>query len=296
MICCFCACSKTDKQYAVKYFQGFSVHYLDVLDGDAIFIHFPDGKNMLIDCGKKSDKTLKTIERALKVYSVKDIDYLILTHSDSNHIGNAISIINSYNIKCAYVNNILTPENFPEYNSIISLLEKDKIETKKVNKFDMISGENYSAVFLLCDCSNLNGNENPSESDIDSSSMVLYLEYKGIRFLFTGDVGERQEDEILTNYNLRLYSHAGRNVVLEDLDFLKVSREGKGGATSSKFLSKINPKNAVISTGNKSIPSAEVLYRINDISPNCKIYRTDTVGSISVFVDEKGEVQVETQG
>ena len=90
-----CACGRPiPPDTEIRVFSGFSVHYLDVGQGDAIFIRLPDGKNMLIDCGEKDlegDNAQYIIEY-LNEYSVQTIDYLILTHPDSDHVGNAEEI------------------------------------------------------------------------------------------------------------------------------------------------------------------------------------------------------------
>ena len=71
-----CSCKTPSNNFinvenTIEYQQGFSVHFLDVGQGDCIFIHFPDGKNMLIDCGSESEDIVNYINSCLNVYSVK---------------------------------------------------------------------------------------------------------------------------------------------------------------------------------------------------------------------------------
>ena len=102
---------------------GFSVHFIDVGNGDSIFIRFHDGKNMLIDCGAKQKNNLENIERVLDTYSVKSIDYLVLTHPDGDHVGNAQSIIRKYNVERAYIPNIYNKQDYTEFNDAVNALQ-----------------------------------------------------------------------------------------------------------------------------------------------------------------------------
>ena len=75
------------------------VHFINVGQGDCTFVQLPDGKNLMIDTGPEN--SLDNVERYLNVLGIKHkdkIDYLILTHTDSDHIGNACKIIKNYNI------------------------------------------------------------------------------------------------------------------------------------------------------------------------------------------------------
>ena len=79
---------RTDREV----FSGFSVHYVDVGEGDCIFIRLPDNKNVLIDCANDSEELFEVISTLLGDYGVKTLDYFILTHPDSDHVGNAKAI------------------------------------------------------------------------------------------------------------------------------------------------------------------------------------------------------------
>ena len=73
---------------------------------------------------------------------------------------------------------------------------------------------------------------------------------------------------------------------LENVDFLKVSHHGAEDASCTEFLSLINPKNAIISVGNENFyghPASEMLERLNLLCPNHILYRTDMLGTITVY-------------
>ncbi|MCQ2388005.1 MAG: MBL fold metallo-hydrolase, partial [Clostridia bacterium] len=86
--------------------SSFSVTYINVGMGDATFINFGDGKNMLIDVGSDTDFAYNNLTNTLDYFGVDKIDYLILTHPDSEHIGNAKKILNNYLVDKLYLSNV----------------------------------------------------------------------------------------------------------------------------------------------------------------------------------------------
>ena len=93
-------------------YTGFVVNYLDVGQGDAIFIRLPDGVTMLIDCGINNETNVATIEKFFTDYKITKIDHFVLTHPDLDHIGNAEFILNNYTVNTVYIpyiNNELRP-------------------------------------------------------------------------------------------------------------------------------------------------------------------------------------------
>ena len=299
---------------AFEVYSGFSVNYLDVGNGDAIFINFGDGKTMLIDCGAESDLNLKTIKRYLDAYAKNGLDYLVLTHPDSDHVGNAAAILNDYKVGKAYIPYLLQPENFAAYYGAYSLLteKEDANETKIIYSTvgKMVYGEDYYLIMLSPNAKNttdsaydtVNSSVSPSPDAINNLSPIIYLDYKGVRFIFTGDAGVSQERVALTNVDEGLvdrYLNAKQKapVNLTDIDFLKVSHHGSDDGSGREFLQRITPKNAVISvSGNNGygFPKQETLTRILDANGNCKFYITGVKGTVSVLVDGQGNATVKT--
>ena len=162
-------------------------------------------------------------------------------------------------------------------------------------------GDDYQIAFL----SPLDGgaipNGTPTSSEINNLSSVIYLEYKSVRFLFTGDVGAEIEKEIVEEYTIGLFDVAflefGIKVNLENLDFLKVSHHGARDATCAEFVNLLCPKNAVISVSgdnNFGHPNTAVLARIFEANKDCMLYRTDVKGTITVHVSTNGTTSVIT--
>ena len=295
-------------------YEGFSVNYLDVGNGDAIFIRFADGKTMLIDCGAKSDLNLKTVKRYLDAYAKNGLDYLVLTHPDGDHTGNAAEIAENYAIGRAYIPYLLQPENFDPYCHAYNAI-KEKAATGETEIVysalgKTVCGEDYYAVFLSPNdkdaddsaYTDVNSSAEPNSDDINDVSPIIYLDYKGVRFIFTGDAGFSQEKVALNNVDVglvdRFVTAKGKSEInLTDVDFLKVSHHGSDKASGDEFLQRITPVNAVISvsgSNNYGHPDGSVLSRIYAANENCNVYLTSEYGTVSVLVDGNGKASVKT--
>ena len=303
----FVGCNPIPNKNTRKVLSGFSVHYIDVGQGDCIFVQFPDEKTLVIDSGRDINDNSKTIIQFLSTYSVNKIDYFVLTHPDVDHVGNAKTIIETFEIGKIYHPYIMDEmlDFSPEYKTTIELAKEKQIELEVSDCYDYIKGENYQLIFLSPTPLRASDSaykdylttSKPPETEENNLSPIIYLEYLGVRFLFTGDAGEKQESVALSNA-LLLISHYNTfelSVNLSEIDFLKVSHHGSNDSTSEKFLQTIQPKNAIISVGGDNYyghPTSEVLQRLLDHSPNYTLYRTDVNGTISVGVNELGLIEV----
>lgn len=270
------------KKYYILYFGvlfihsllfnfNFSVTYLDVGQGDSILIEFPFNKsNILIDTGGNmvSDEWKKTkysISKSLiipyvKKRGIKKIDYLVLTHGDYDHMGEAINLVNNFNVGKV----ILNCGDFNDLEKdLINVLVKNKIPYSScINELDI---DEYKLKFL-------NTREYNNEND---NSSVIYLNYNSYKFLFMGDASVSKEKDILKKYNLK------------DIDFLKVGHHGSKSSSSKYFIDLIRPKYSIISVGKNNMyghPNDKVL---NNLS-HSKVYRTDNYGGIMVKVGKNG--------
>ena len=279
---------------------GFSVHYLDVGQGDCIFIKFSDGKTALIDCGAQSKRNQEYIVDYLNSYSVDKIDYFILTHPDNDHVGNAKAIIDNFDIGKAFVPFVMNLNLFPVYGVFYDALIKKEVSLDYSDMGDGFSGEDYFMAFLsplpkeLADSSYsiLNGATAPNDTAVNNVSPIIYLESNGYRFVFTGDAGATQEDLVIENYSSGYYNILFENktkINLDKVDFLKVSHHGSRDATGAEFLSVLKPKNAVVSVGGNNFyghPATETLLRLKTANENYNLYRTDVKGSIVAYLDD----------
>ncbi|MBR0189903.1 MAG: MBL fold metallo-hydrolase [Clostridia bacterium] len=293
----------------------FSVHFLDVGEGDAIFIDFADGKTMLIDCGEKKESNLKTIENCLDEYVTDDtLNYLVLTHPDSDHVGNAADILTDYTVERAYIPHLLQPEKFNPYYDAYTIINNARIAGEMTRVYSevgkMVYGDDYYLIMLSPNAKGttdsaydkVNSSADPSADDINNISPIIYLDYKGVRFIFTGDAGFSQEKVTLNNVELGfvnryLTDEQKAKFNLTDIDFLKVSHHGSDDASGNEFLQRITPKNAVISVGgdnNYGHPKTATLNRILAANENCTLYLTCEKGTVSVYVNEDGQTMIKT--
>nr|MBP3258968.1 DNA internalization-related competence protein ComEC/Rec2 [Bacilli bacterium] len=247
------------------------VHFLNVGQGDSILLRLKN-KNILIDTGgiikygelwKQSDYNITNdvIIPYLKSFGIKKLDYIIISHGDTDHAGEAINLVNNFKVEKVIFN-------CGEYND----LEKEIINTLNKKKIKY-----YSCISKLDDLYFLNTKEYDNEND---NSNVIYTELNGYKFMFMGDASSTTEKEILHKYNL------------SDIDILKVGHHGSKTSSSKEFIDKINPNYSVISVGKNNRyghPNKEVLNNLKD----SKIYRTDEDGSI-MFKIKDNKLKIET--
>ena len=240
------------------------IKMLDIGQGDSILLHF-NKKSILIDTGgvysyKNNEADGKIfyniILPAFKSLGIGKLDYLIITHGDADHMGEAIQLIENFRVEKVIFN-------CGEYNNLEKRLIK-VLEKKKIKYYSCIKELNIDKNKLYF----LQTKEYNNEND---NSNVIYTEIEGYRFLFMGDAGVLKEKDILDTYDI------------SKIDFLKVGHHGSRTSTSELFLKRINPQIALISAGrdNKfNHPHDEVLSLLNKY--NVKVFSTKEFGSITI--------------
>lgn len=302
-LCLFCSCAQTlPPLNKIDAHTDFSVNYLNVGQGDCIFIRLPDGKNALIDCGLNQEPILEKIKNYLAAYEVSKIDYFILTHPDLDHIGNAYNLIREYSVGELFIPYVKHEHlcNFTEFSNVLNLAKNKAISIKIFDSYTCIQGMDYAFAFLSPMPKGFDGSsydelikqDIPSDSAVNNLSPIIYFECFGKRFVFTGDAGYSQEKLVVANYTNKVYelfyNNYNINVNLECVDFLKVSHHGSADATGEQFLRLLQPKNAIISVAGQNFyghPSSETLERLISVCPGYQLYRTDRDGTICIHKD-----------
>lgn len=241
---------------------------IDVGQGDSVLLEIKD-KSILIDTGGSYFSNYSIAKNKLVPYfkslGIKKLDYLILTHGDYDHMGEAISLINSFKVDKVIFNN-------GEYNDLELDLIK-VLEEKNIDYYQNIEELNIANNKLYFLNNKLYDNEN-------DNSNVVYTVLNNIKLLLMGDAGIEVEDNILNKYNLN------------DIDILKVGHHGSKTSSSEQFINSINPKYSMISVGKNNRyghPNKEVLYNLDDTI----IYRTDYDGSV-MFQLKKDKLKINT--
>lgn len=242
--------------------------FIDVGQGDSTLIH-SGGKTMLIDTGGKlfssSSIAVDTLVPLLHSFGIRSLNYLILTHGDYDHMGEAIRLVDAFPVGKVIFNH-------GKYNEmeleLIQILDENEISYyQNIQKLSMGSHDFYFLNHQL-------------HSDENNNSIVLYTEFYGKKFLLMGDAGIEVEREMMGKYNFPA------------VDVLKVGHHGSKTSSSKEFVHEVNPRYSIISVGKNNWyhhPHDSVLDNLK----NSKIYRTDQDGSVVVKL-ENGNMIIET--
>ncbi len=243
------------------------INFLAVGQGDGIYIKFPNNKNMIIDTGPpgKAGRQIEyNIISFLNYKGIKEIDYLIITHFDSDHAGGLKHLLYRKKVK-----HILISKHKKE--PLINYLE-NIVKQKNNSKLFYISEQNS---FKIDECylNFLNPPKNIISKDKNENSIVFNLEYGRYKFLFTGDLSKEGENRILDTHHLN------------KIDILKLGHHGSRTSTGNRLLDECSPELAVISVGknNYGHPAGEVLEKLE--LRNIKYLRTDKNGAVSIKTD-----------
>lgn len=234
------------------------VHYIDVGQGDSIFIELSNDETILIDAGEKEYGSV--VANYIKKLGYDEITYLIGTHPHSDHIGGFLSIIKEFNIDNIYMPKVASNSLIYE-EVLLAIKDKDlSIKSAKQN-VDIIDTETLKVYFLapVGEYDNLN-----------NYSAVLKLEYNDKSFLFMGDAEKEVENEI-------------KNVT--SCDVIKVGHHGSNTSSTKSFINLVNPQYAVISVGENEYnhPNSSVIKRWGN--SGAIVYRTDLYGNIVISTD-----------
>ena len=264
--------------------SSYSVHYIDVGQGDCSFIKVGD-KCIMIDAGTKdSAKNITRYLNQLNYFSGDKIDYLILTHTDSDHIGGAEHLLDYFKFENIYrpkvyssfeVENNLNTQDFNTDTSLLWSNVTQKILVENANIFYSFRGES-----IIHNDFKINF-YSPFKNKIENSndySPIIMLEVSGKKFIFMGDASAQIENEFLLEYSQEIYEN------LFDCDILKVAHHGSKNSSTQAFLNAVKPEFAIVSCGLENSyghPSNEVINNLENI--NCNIFRTDTMGSVVAY-------------
>ncbi|MDD4110373.1 MAG: MBL fold metallo-hydrolase [Clostridia bacterium] len=303
--------------------NGLIIHFIDVGQADATLIEFPNDEIMLIDCGDTSATSQQKFRSYLNKIDFeieneeKVIDYLVLTHPDSDHIGGAEYIFDNYKVKTCYrpdiyasneeipadtslIVQLLTGDTAELYaNVIIKIIEEGCLSIKTVQELE-ISSTNYVEETSQTDpldwivnfyapiVSELpyRTNDNYLEPKTNDYSPIMILSYLDKKIMFTGDASEDVERDFIDYYS--------DEEIDFDIDILKVGHHGSRYSTCEELLNFVYPEYAIISVGadnNYGHPSAYTLDRLSTYGlNNNEIYRTDINGNIIMGVSPNGEL------
>lgn len=241
----------------------------DVGQGDAIYIKTPQNRQILIDGGP--DKSVLDCLNSNMPFWDKSLDAVILTHNHADHMTGLISVLDRYNLKGFYSTEASS-------SSEIKAIIGSKIAEKKMSANDLHAGSEFEDASglnlrILWPSSEFVNEMNQSNTNIDpnKSSVVILINYKDFKALFTGDA---ENEELFPIKNK-----------IGDINLLKVPHQGSSGGVSDEILEVLRPEISVISVGKNSYghPHPSTITLLNKYKS--KIYRTDRDGDVKVISD-----------
>jgi competence protein ComEC len=239
------------------------VSFLDVGQGDAIFVETPNGVQTIIDTGPNS-KILESLNEKISFFDT-DIDMVILTHPDLDHIGGTADLSNSYKIdQIIYA----TSSKQNEFTEEISNLP---IKKREVKEGDVIVLDAEKNIYLDI----LHPETGYISVDSNDQSIVAKLVYGKTCFILTGDASKEVEMKLVKKYPTEL-----------DCDVLKVGHHGSHTSSEKQFVGFVSPKYSIISAGldnRYGHPHQETLDTLNGF--NSEIINTAISGTITFWSD-----------
>lgn len=241
--------------------------FCDVGQGDAILIS--QGSNQILIDGGPGQSVLGCLSNHLPFWD-REIEVVVATHPEADHITGLIDVIERYNVK-QFVVNSLGKESavFAEFRTAVLNEGSDIYFPKegdriKINSLELLVFWPQSQEKVLGATTVVQG--------VNETSIVLKLSFGSFDALLTGDISTKVESQL----------------DLEDVEVLKVAHHGSKYSTSKEFLEQTQPELAVISVGKNPFghPTSEVIERIGELG--IKLLRTDEEGEIEVVSDGRG--------
>lgn len=251
--------------------NSLTITAIDVGQGDAILIEFPDKKHVLVDAGPRSptyDSGERIIAPFLRRKGVTSLDAIVLSHPHSDHLGGIQYLLERFQVVRLIRSEFSS--NSRLYNELFATAERRGVEVIQAKAGDKLPFDSTARAFVL----------NPfwtydSTASLNNSSLVLKVLYGSSVFLLMGDVEAEAERNIVSRYGAML-----------DCDVLKVGHHGSITSTSDVLLKRIAPTIAIISVGRTNKfghPSTEIVAELKQ--QNIEVRRTDEEGAVIVRTD-----------
>jgi len=250
-----------------------TVAFLDVGQGDAVFIQAENGNQILLD-GGANKAVLHQLGKMMPFYD-RSIDMVIVSHPDADHIGGLVEVLKRYHVGSVMESGVDSKGVvYKEFKKLIRDKEIQNILARKGMQIKIDEGLFLNILFPVTDVSKMESNQ---------ASIVVKLVYGDTSFLLTGDAPKSIEKYLISIYDEGLESNV-----------LKLAHHGSKTSTSEIFLGYVNPEYAIISVGAENRyghPNQEVLDLLEKFE--IKVLRTDESGTIIMKSD--GEALSVTQ-
>ena len=239
------------------------VSFLDVGQGDAIFIEAPNGVQVLVD-GGPGDAVQRQLPEVMRFWD-RSIDILVATHPDADHIGGLPEVLRRYRVD--YVLDTEIGSDTGVYDEYTYQRDRSRAERIQAQAGGVIVLDRERGVFIEV---LFPGKNIIDVSDKNDTSIVLRLVYGESEVLLTGDASTKIEKYLVSKYGKNLES-----------DILKLGHHGSKTSTSEEFLQVVSPSSVVISAGKDNRyghPHQEVIRGVQDFGSN--IYSTNEADAV----------------
>jgi len=251
--------------------------FIDVGQGDALLVEFPDGRNMLIDAGPSSqryDTGRRTVVPFLKRRGISTVDLLVVTHPDNDHMGGAHAVFDQLDVR--RVVDCGQPTGSTTYQQYLLDVKEEHCPYESVRAGRMFTDFAGARLYVVSPHGSYSGIDTSHRPEfLNNSSVVIKLQYGSVSFLLTGDAEMDAEREMASSYGDFLRSNV-----------LKVGHHGGITGSSEEFLNLVKPVDAVISVGRNNRfhhPSLMITRRLQQL--NAQVWRTDEQGAIIIETD-----------
>lgn len=242
------------------------VDFYDMGKADAMLITTPDGVRILIDTG--TNKGGKALVERFEKEGIREIDTLIITHYDKDHVGGADKILEEITVK-QVIMPVYDKESKQHTQFMEALDALDAIETFPMKIGSDMSMQSNDGVHMTLTAAHQKSYGKDEENDF---SIAVRLQYGDIKFFFAGDAEAPRQKELLEEGNVKC-------------DVLKVPYHGRLVSISEKFLAEASPKIAYITDEEKEPASEELISMLEEMGADVYTSRED--GDVTVMCDGK---------
>ena len=248
------------------------ITFLDVGQGDSIFVTFPRGRSMLVDTGGLSSSSSfdigdRVVAPVIREAGIRRLDYLVLTHGDPDHIGGAPSILREFRPR-----EVWEGIPVPRFEPLTAL--RMAVQASRARWANVYAGDGTEVDGVQVTARHPTPADWERQKVRNDDSIVLELRWRDVSVLLTGDIGKVPERAValtLSPSRLRI---------------LKVPHHGSLTSSTREFLEAVRPRVAVVSAGRGNHfghPVPEVIDRYREIG--AELFRTDQDGAVMVDID-----------
>lgn len=252
------------------------IHILDVGQGAATLLIASDGTSILMDTGRYDDGEKRIISYLDQYIGLgEELDLLIFTHNDSDHIGHGDLVLEYFDVQEVWMNGM--DHTTKVYEKLL-----DAILESEVAYSEPKAGEFFERGAFAIEV--LHPVNNKPQSNHNDESIVTRFTFDGISLMSSGDASIPRENDII--------ERAGN---LQS-DILMLGHHGAANSSGENWLKAVNPQMAFYQAGvdnSYGHPSVETLERLDQFG--IPVYGTTELGTISLYIDEQGVMNVETE-